>query len=75
MYKIQKILKKWKKESGAMRVIQYTYKNGLLTIYTSQPGWLIGKKGELANKYKQIFKKEIPDFKDLTFIETEYYWV
>ena len=26
-YKIQKILKKWKKESGAMRVIQYTYKN------------------------------------------------
>lgn len=75
MYKIQKILKKWKKESGVMRVIQYTYKNGLLTIYTSQPGWLIGKKGELANKYIQIFKKEIPDFKDLTFIETEYYWV
>ena len=49
--KIQKIMKKWKEESGATRVIQFKYRSGILTIYTSQPGWLIGKAGVLSDKY------------------------
>lgn len=75
MYKIKNILKEWKKESGSTRVIQYRYRNGMLTIYSSQPGWLIGKAGVLVDKYKKIFEKEIHDFKDLEFVETGYYWV
>jgi len=72
---IQKILKQWKKEAGATRVIQYRYRNGILTIYSSQPGLLIGKAGVFVNKYKEILEKKVYDFKNLEFVETEYYWV
>lgn len=72
---IRKILKDWKEEAGATRVIQYRYRNGLLTIFTSQPGWLIGKAGVLVDKYREILKKEIYDFEKLEFVETAYYWV
>lgn len=72
---IRKILKAWKDESGATRIIQFQYKNGILEIFTSQPGWLIGKGGALVYKYEQILKKELHDFKNLKFIETDYYWV
>ncbi len=73
--KIQKILKRWKKEARTTRVIQYRYRKGMLTIYSSQPGWLIGKGGVLVDKYREILEKEVYDFKDLEFVETEYYWV
>lgn len=73
--RIQKILKSWKNESGATRVIQFRYRNGILEIFTSQPGWLIGKAGVLVDKYTEILKKELHDFKELKFIETGYYWV
>ena len=73
--RIQKILKSWKNESGATRVIQFKYRNGILEIFTSQPGWLIGKAGVLVDKYTEILKRELHDFKELKFIETSYYWV
>lgn len=72
--KIQKIMRKWKEESGATRVIQFKYSMGILTIYTSQPGWLIGKAGVLSNKYRELFESEFCDFKDMRFEETDYYW-
>lgn len=72
--RIQKIIKKWKEESGASRVIQFKYKNGELTIFTSQPGYLIGKAGVLADKYRDIMEHEFSNFKDLKFLETNYYW-
>lgn len=72
--KIQKILKDWKAESGADRVIQFKYRDGILTIYSSQPGLLIGRSGVIVNKYRQIFAKELYDFKELKFVETDYYW-
>lgn len=43
---IQDILKGWKEESGSNRVVQYQYRSGVLTIYTSQPGWFIGVGGK-----------------------------
>lgn len=73
--KIQKILRLWKEESGVTRVIQFKYRNGMLQIFTSQPGWLIGKGGILVNKYKQIFKNELHDFQELKIIETSHYSV
>lgn len=72
---IQRIIREWKKESKTTRVIQFQYKRGILTIYTSQPGWLIGRRGVLVDKYFEIFKKELLDLKELKFEETDYYWV
>lgn len=73
--RIRKFLKDWKEEVGVTRVIQYRYRNGMLTIYTSQPGLLIGKAGVIVDKYREILKQEIFDFKELEFVQTEYYWV
>lgn len=72
MYKLQKILRTWKKESGTTRVIQYKYYRGTLTLYTSQPGLLIGCAGALVDKYTEILKENYIDFKQVNFVETEY---
>lgn len=71
---IQKILKKWKCESGAKRVIQFRYRNGILSIFTSEPGYMIGKAGCLVYKYEDILRKEFSDFIKVEFTETENYW-
>lgn len=73
--RINKILKQWKIESGTKKVIQYRYREGTLSIYTSQPGYLIGGAGALVNKYEEILAKELNDFKDVKFVETESFWV
>lgn len=56
---ICKILKQWQEESGATSPIQFKtpHATGILTIYTSQPGWLIGKAGCYVEKYEKILKK------------------
>ncbi len=71
---IQKIIKKWIEESGATRVVQYRYRDGILSIYTSQPGYMIGKAGCLVYKYEDILKNELSDLEKIDFVETEYYW-
>lgn len=73
--RIWEILKQWKKESKSTKVIQYRYRDGILEIYTSQPGWLIGKAGVLVDKYREILKAEMYDFKELKFVETAYHWI
>ena len=72
--RIQKIIKEWKKESGATRMIQFKYRDGILTIYSSQPGYLIGRAGIIVDKYRKVFEKELFDFKEIKFEETDYYW-
>lgn len=73
---IQKILKEWKKEAGITRAIQFKYRNGVLTIYTSQCGWLIGFHGTLVAKYEKILKEELGDeFNKVEFVETDFYLV
>ena len=71
---IQRILKQWKKESKSKVPMQYRYMDGVLEIYTTQPGWYIGKAGILGNKYIDILKSEVHDFKELKLVETEYCW-
>jgi ribosomal protein S3 len=77
MKQIYEILKEWKEESKAGGVIQfkYDYRTGELTIYTSYPGWLIGRAGCCVNKYSDILKEQIPSFKSLKIIETDYYFI
>lgn len=69
------IIKDWKIESGMKRVIQYTYRDGILTLYTSQVGYLIGLRGTLVDKYRQILSETMLEFKDVKFVEVSYYWV
>lgn len=72
---IQKVLKEWKQESGVKRVIQFRYRDGILSIFTSEPGYMIGKAGFLVYKYEDILKNELSDFVKVKFTETENYWV
>ena len=53
-YTVEKIILEWKKEAKADKPVQFSYKNNELFIYTSQPGYLIGKAGSLFNKYKAL---------------------
>ena len=71
---IQKIIKQWKKEAGASRVIQWTYQHGILTIYTSEPGYLIGKAGILYNKYGDMLRMKLPNFIHFRIVETASLW-
>lgn len=77
MKKIQRILRQWKREAGAQKVIQFRYRSseGTLCIYTSEPGIMIGLKGKTYNKFKEILQKEFPAMKDVRFVETEWLWV
>lgn len=74
--KIQRIIKEWKKECRISRVIQWRLdRNGILQIYTSQPGIMIGREGKTYYKYKEILEKELGnDFKTVTFVETSWLW-
>lgn len=73
---IQKIIKQWKKEAGTNRVVQWKLcMDKTLKIYTSQPGFLIGKGGALVDKYKEIFKQELGvRFEKIDMIETDWLW-
>ena len=78
MKHLTRIIKNWKIDSGTKRVIQYKYwpKEKKLTLYTSQPGLLIGLHGTLIDKYTETLKKETyPEIKKVELVETEYYWV
>lgn len=72
---MQRILKNWKSEAKADKVIHFTFKHGELTIYTNQPGYLIGKGGWLINKYTKILKNGIRNLENVRIIETNWYTV
>lgn len=88
---IQRILREWKKEAKATRVIQFKYTNKTiydeetasshtekkLKIYTSQPGFLIGYHGSLFYKYAaELIKENIVSTPgDISFEETAWNWV
>lgn len=75
---IVKIIKQWKEECGVHSPIQFKFSllNDTLTIYTSQPGYLIGAEGHTYIKYKDMLKKEFyfdENFK-IDFVETDFYY-
>ena len=77
MYRIEKILKMWKAEAKADRPIQYhfSYVTGELILCTSQPGLLIGLHGTLVDKYRDLLKNSISEFKTVRFQEVERYYI
>lgn len=71
--KINDIIKQWKTEAKHTNIIQfkYSYFSGCLFICTYLPGYLIGEKGVLYQKYLEILKTELPELKKITFIDTD----
>lgn len=60
---IKSIIRQWKYEAGVDSPIMFKYdSSGEITIYTSQPGFLVGKAGTIINKFKLIFQNELRGF-------------
>lgn len=77
MKQIYGILREWKEESQTRGVIQFNFdfRTGQLTIYTSFPGWLIGKAGCYFDKYNKKLQEQISTFKSIKIVETDCYYV
>lgn len=67
-------MKMWKEESGCLQPIMYRYSmsDKKVTICTSTPGYLIGRGGELYNKYTEIIKQRLRENVEIVFLETQY---
>lgn len=74
IYEIEETITKWATEGGItdLRLVTYEYEKGVLYIYTVRPDYMIGADGSLIDKYSQIFKKNIRNFKKVE-IEGIYY--
>lgn len=75
---IMKIIKEWKEEAGVDGIILVgvhpTFKDDI-TICTYKPESMIGKGGELYNKYYERLKAINLNLKHIKFVETEKYFV
>lgn len=67
-YSVELVLKEWVDESRTPEPIQFSYGKGELFIYTSSPGYLIGKAGTLYNKYKDKLISEFSDLKSVRIV-------
>lgn len=72
MRKFDKVISLWKMEAHLNEPVMYdvNYDTKEILIYTTRPGWLIGKAGCLINKYTEIMKEEWSIFKGFKFKET-----
>lgn len=72
---IEKILKQWKDECLIDDPILYTfsYHSGLLRIFTTRPGVMIGRAGIIVDKYKALMQNKIIGFKSIEFAEAHSY--
>ena len=55
---IDDILRKWKKDAGITHLMQYRFRNNVLTIYTDRPGALIGLCGERIARFTNELKSQ-----------------
>lgn len=77
---IRETLKKWKAESRCGHPFQYKYSlidNGTLFIYTCEPARLIGKQGNMVNKYTAYLTRDLgkSGFRRVEFIEVDPYLI
>lgn len=65
-----KFLEDWCAEAKLTEPIAYSYNyHEGFTIYTTRPGYLIGKGGNLINKYRTRLKEEFHKTNDIKFVE------
>lgn len=73
MYKIfDKVISLWKMEAHLNEPVMYdvNYDAKEILIYSTRPGYLIGREGCLVNKYTEMMKEEWSIFKGFKFKET-----
>lgn len=64
-------LRDWKEESSLSALMySISWNRGIIYIYTTNPGSLVGLKGCRVEKYRNIIKEIWPQFIDFNFIET-----
>ena len=58
---VLQIIFDWKKEAGVESPVLYKFdrKRNKLVLYTTRPGFMIGRAGNLINKYTDILKNDI----------------
>ena len=69
------LFKQWKEEACLNHPILYDtiWDEGIITIYTTKPGYLIGEHGILVTRYTDAMCKIWPFFKSFKFKEVYYY--
>lgn len=77
---VSDIIKVWKDEARLGRediILLSAFPNSreTLKIYTSKPGWLIGKEGHLYQKYNQIILEKCPNIKKIKLVETDCWYI
>lgn len=70
-YTAERVMKKWIKEAKIKEDIHYNidYDEKTITIYTTRPGWLIGMRGRLIEKYNSIMRENWSSFTGFKFVE------
>lgn len=71
-YRAKHILGNWLEEAHVKHPVMFkiNYKEERIEIYTDRPGYLIGRKGELIDKYRDKFILEGGDDINIKLIET-----
>ena len=75
---ISNIIKEWKEEAGVKGIILvgvYPDFRDTIKICTDRPGFMIGKGGELVDKYKERIKEFNPKLEKIEFVETDSWFV
>lgn len=70
---VERCLEEWASEAKAKYPVQFHISDdGVLRIYTSRPGYFIGKTGSLVDKYEAKIKSRFKDIKEIHFVEVNY---
>ena len=69
--KLYEIMKAYKEEAHVKHTILFRYTNHKLIICTDHPGYMIGVRGYLVEKYNHICRDTDPCFEGIEFVETE----
>ena len=75
---ISNIIKEWKEEAGVKRIILvgvYPDFRDTIRICTDRPGLMIGKGGELVDKYKEKLKEHNKKLEHIEFVETDSWFI
>lgn len=68
---VRDVLKEWKDDAKVTHLMLYKLRDGVLTVYTDQPGPLIGRGGERVNRFKQkLLALPIYHINEVRFEET-----
>ena len=75
---ISNIIKEWKDEAGVKGIVLvsvYSNFRDTIKICTDRPGLMIGKGGELVDKYREKLKTINKHLEHIEFVETDNWYI